>query len=135
MRQRRRQARYPENADLHNRLRERRFDLDPNVILGPPSQHETGKAAFDALPEPNRAALLNWLDATIKPARPTKGAEWTPYKNVLRSAQLAEQAADALGFPVDLAAMRGALLAAGYLPLRAFSDRPAWLIGATYRGA
>ena len=77
--------------------------------------------------------MLGWLAMNIEPARQSKGAEWEPYVNVLRTAQLAEQATTALGFPVDLAVMRGAVLAACYLPLRVSSDRPAWLIGAKER--
>ena len=118
--------------DLHGRVKQSRFHL-PEPRGAGLSQHETGKAAFDALPGPQRAELLGWLAATIEPARPSKGAEWEPYVNVLRTAQLAEQATAALGFPVDLAVIRGAVLAAGYLRLRISSDRPAWLIGAKYK--
>lgn len=96
-------------------------------------QRESGKAAFDALPESDKAALLEWLDRTIKPAQPGKAAKWKPNKNVLRSAQLRDQAADALGILVDLAVMREALLAAGYQPFRISSDHPAWIIAATYK--
>ena len=118
--------------DLHGRVKQSRFHL-PEPRRADESQHKSGKAAFDALSQPQRAALLGWLSTTIEPARPSKGAEWEPYVNVLRTAQLAEQATAALGFSVDLAVMRGAVLAAGYLPLRISSGLSTWLIGAKYK--
>jgi hypothetical protein len=131
----RRTARYSENADVHGRVKERRFDLNPNPGPVRLSEHELGQAEYAALPAGQRDQLLSFLASHIKPDTARIGDQRGGLTGCLWSDELAGDAAAFLGFPVHIRAMNGALLAAGYLPTRKTSRSAVWAVGAARKDA
>jgi hypothetical protein len=127
----RRTARYPENADVHGKLRADRFDLPaaPAVKL---SESDQARESYAAMGSERADQLMGYLVSTIQPAtaRAGDGQNRDKLSNVLWSDALAGEAAQCLGYPVSIRQMNGALLAAGYWPVRGTRQGAVWAVGA-----
>lgn len=127
-------AKYPENADVHGRLRAARFDVPPPSGAGP-SLAERARTAFANL-DPNDQALLNgWLASNITPEVPRAGmsAPDAPPSGVLYSRQLADEILSDTGRVFTPLAVAGALIQVLYLPVVGRSDNANIAVGAKYK--
>jgi hypothetical protein len=110
----RRTARYPQNADVWGRVREARFDLNPDPPPYQPAPQEQSKAEFGALSQQDKDSLTGWLVSNVSKAVPRAPWDGGPKTGLLGAATLAQAAAQDLGQPVTAAQIAGAALALGF---------------------
>lgn len=131
----RRTARNPNAADLHGRVRERAFDGPAEAPPVRLSEHELAQAEYAALPKDQRNQLLGFLASHIQSDVARTGNQRGGLSGCLWSDELAGDASAFLGWVVNIRAMNGCLLAAGYLPTRKTSSGAVWAVGARKKGS
>jgi hypothetical protein len=89
------------------------------------------QAEYAGLSEAQRDQLQGFLTSHITPTTARVGNRGL--ENVLYSDELAGEASTFLGWAVNIRAMNGALLAAGYLPTRKTSRGAVWAVGAALK--
>lgn len=107
-------SRYPDNADVHGRVREARFDVPPTM---PPDPRPDDPARFDDLPLATREALTAWVGSALEPDAEPLIDDLT----VLRAFR------NATDHDVPIGAIRAAMHNAGYLtPFRDLNAGRRW---------
>ncbi len=129
----RRTARNPEQADVHGKLLEKRFDLPAEAPPYRPSPHEAAEAAFEALPQAEQDQLTGWVVSNLAKATPRAPWDGGPKTGLLGTATLAQEAAQDLGQPVSAEALAGALLALGFRTVKSGNSPAGLQFGAEYK--
>ena len=110
----RRTARYAANSDVHGRLAERRFDLNPDPPPYRPSPQEAAESAFKVLSQQDKDSLTGWAATNLSRAVPRAPWDGSQKTGLLQASALADQASLDLNRSVTAAQIAGALLTLGF---------------------
>jgi hypothetical protein len=96
------------------------------------SESDLAREAYAAMGSEKSNQLLGFLVSTIQPAtaRTGDGQDRDRLANVIWTDELAAEASAYLGQPVSIRQINGALLAAGYWPVRNTGRGAVWAVGA-----